>query len=74
MTLLSVVPKALGKEAIKSNSCSESKALDRHRTETLLMGFIPRHWVGGQAWWVTQESCRQRDQKQKGCNQEQSCL
>ena len=49
MTLLSVVPKDLGKEAIKSNSCSDSKALDRHRTENLLMGFIPRHWVGAQA-------------------------
>ena len=49
MTHLSVVPKILGKEAIKSNCCGDAKASDIHRAESLLMGSIPLvlSWYGG---------------------------
>lgn len=49
MTHLSVVPKNLGKEAIKSNSCGDAKASDIHRAENLLMGSIllVLSWCGG---------------------------
>lgn len=65
MTHLSVVPKDLGKEAIKRSSCINAKASDEHGAENSLMGSIPQRGVGEQPRWVTQESCRGKGREQR---------
>ena len=40
MTCLSAVPKDLGEEAIKSNSCGDANSLNAHSVENLLVGSV----------------------------------
>lgn len=66
MTCLSVVPKDLGEETIKSNSCGDVNFSDVHSVENLLMGSAlcmgPVSWPGCAG---TQADCRQRGREQR---------
>lgn len=66
MTCLSVVPKDLGKEAIKSNSCGDANSSDMHSVENLLVGSVfCVESVRGPGGRRTQEGCRQTGREQR---------
>lgn len=66
MACLSVVPKDLGKEAIKSNSCGDANSSDMHSAENLLVGSVfCVESVSGPGGCRTQEGCGQMGGEQR---------
>lgn len=61
MTRLSVVPKDLGEETIKSNSCGDANSSDIHSVKNLLVGSVLCvELVSRPGGWGIQEGCKQR--------------